>query len=67
MNGDMDTDPEAVEDLRDKVLELRRRHGEHAADYVEARIEACETAGESADAQQWRQVLNALKEDAGRG
>jgi len=65
MSEAMVAEPNAVEDPRDKACELRRRHGEHARAYVEARIEAAETAGEGADADEWRQVLSALNQDAG--
>ena len=51
-----------VEDHREKAREVILRHGENAKDYVTARIEACETAGEEADAANWRQVLDALSE-----
>jgi hypothetical protein len=51
-----------VEDHRGKAQALMVRHGEHAKDYVTARIEACETAGEDVDAAGWRQVLDALRQ-----
>jgi hypothetical protein len=53
------------EDIRDRARALMLRHGEHAEDYARARIEASETAGEGADAAEWRQVLDALSEGAG--
>jgi hypothetical protein len=52
-----------VEDHRGKAREVILRHGENAKAYVTARIEACQTAGERADAANWRQVLDALSED----
>jgi hypothetical protein len=51
-----------VEDHRAKAREMVLRHGENAKHYVAARIEASETAGEIADAANWRQVLSALSE-----
>lgn len=51
-----------VEDHRGKAREVILRHGDNAKDYVTARIEACETAGEKADAANWRNVLHALSE-----
>jgi hypothetical protein len=50
------------EDLREKTREVILRHGENARDYVTARIEACETAGEKADAAIWRRVLSTMSE-----
>jgi hypothetical protein len=48
------------QDPCETARELFRRHGEHAQDYVRARIEACVTAGERTDAAAWRQVLTLL-------
>ena len=48
------------EELREMANALVARHGEHAREYVRARIEACQTAGESADADAWQQMLNLL-------
>ena len=49
-----------VEEIRAKARELTLRHGEHAEEYVKARIEACQIAGESEDAEAWQEVLNLL-------
>ena len=63
----MPQDPGIEAGASEKARALADRHGEHADDYVRARIEASETAGESADAAQWRQVLDALGQGEGSG
>jgi hypothetical protein len=60
MNEGMGLEISDPEELRDKARELTVRHGEHAEEYVRARIEACQTAGASAEAEAWRLVLNLL-------
>jgi hypothetical protein len=64
MNENMGLDLRPSGDVRETARDLIIRHGEHAEDYVRARIEASETAGESADAVEWRHVLEALSEGA---
>jgi hypothetical protein len=66
MNENLVTEVQAGSDPREKARALALRHGEHAEDYVRTRIEASETAGESADAEQWRQVLRTLQEGVGQ-
>lgn len=58
--GDTRKDQDPKDDVREQARALAERHGEHADDYVRARIEASETAGEAADAAEWRKVLDAL-------
>ena len=43
--------------FRERARELANRHGEHAEEYVKARIEASEIAGKSGEADGWRQIL----------
>ena len=49
--GGVDQDA-AVERAREAI----ERYGEHAADYVESRIEASHTSGESGDVRMWERV-----------
>jgi hypothetical protein len=49
-----------MEEIRAKAREVTLRHGEHAEEYVKARIEACQIAGESEDAEAWQEVLDLL-------
>lgn len=60
MDTDMASGLKTGGDHREAARLLASRHGDHAADYVLARIEASETAGEDADAAEWRKVLDAL-------
>jgi hypothetical protein len=60
MDTDMASELKAGGDHCEAARLLADRHGDHAADYVLARIEASETAGEDADASEWRKVLDAL-------
>jgi hypothetical protein len=66
MSENMELDLNAHGNVRDTARSLTIRHGAHAEDYVRARIEASETAGESGDAAKWHEVLEALNEDAGQ-
>jgi hypothetical protein len=40
----------------ERAREALERYGEHAGDYVESRIEASRTSGESGDVAMWRRV-----------
>ena len=54
-----------AEEIRARARELTLRYGEHAEEYVKARIEASQIAGESEDPETWRQVLNLLDQGVG--
>jgi hypothetical protein len=64
MEGKDERWPARSEDERARTAarDVIARHGEQAADYVLARIEASRTAGQSEDAEAWQQVLEILDE-----
>lgn len=57
--GPDETQPKAGVDewVRRYATKASQEHGEMAPDYVAARIEACQTAGDTAGRRMWEQVL----------
>ncbi len=46
----------------ERAREIVDRYGSHAADYVESRIEASHTSGESKDVRLWQRVSELVAE-----
>ena len=51
----------------ERAREAVERYGEHAADYVESRIEASRTSGESGDVAMWERVSTLVSGEGEEG
>ncbi len=57
----------ATDAAAERARETVERYGDHAADYVESRIEASQTSGESGDVEMWQRVSELVSEEPDQG
>ena len=66
MNSNVEQGGIAGDAAAKRARETVERYGEHAADYVETRIEASLTSGEHGDAAMWGRVSKLVAEEKGQ-
>jgi hypothetical protein len=66
MNSNVEQGGIAEDAAAERARETIERYGEHAADYVETRIEASRTSGENGDAAMWERVSELVAEEKGQ-
>ena len=65
MNSNVEQGGIAEDAAAQRAREIVERYGEHAADYVETRIEASRTSGENGDAVMWERVSELVTTETG--